>query len=310
MAGEQARRELIKAGSNEVEFLVFHLGEQRYGMNVSKVRQIMVYDRSQVSEVPNQLPEYLGLMPFREQTIAVVDLRVHLKKQPAEKNTPELLIISEFNRRTVGFVVDSVDRIERCSWESFQPIGDSACDADNSKTVGVVRLKEVIVLILDLETIMGLIDPSMNVSIMEQSIPPSLVDRSSVTILHCDDSAVVQKVLVKTLESAGYHKFLTFPLAVDALEYLKEHGISNIDIILSDIEMPQMDGLAFCKRVRETPEYKDMPFIFFSSTVDPQMLQKCLSVGGDGAYAKPEINHVVAAIDELVGNHRKSKQAK
>ena len=304
---QQIRRELIKAGSNEVEFLVFNLGTQKYGMNVAKVRQIMVFDRSKISEVPNQLPEYVGLMPFRESTIAVVDLRIHLKKAAANQTTPDLLIISEFNRRIVGFVVDGVDKIERCSWETFQPIGDSACNADDSKTVGVVRLKDNIILILDLETIMGLIDPSMNVNIMEQSIPLSTIDRSTVTILHCDDSSVVQKVLLKTLEASGFKRFVQFSSAVEALNYLSTNRQNNkVDVILSDIEMPQMDGLAFCKKIKEDSEWKKLPFLFFSSTVDPQMEAKCISVGSDGAFAKPEISIVIESIDRLVSERRNS----
>ncbi len=300
MSADEKRQELIKAGSNEVEFLVFHLGGQRYGMNVTKIRQIMVLDKSSLSPVPNQRGELAGLMPFREKTISVVDLAIHLGKEKiVSTDAPELLIVTEFNNRTIGFIVDGVDRIERCSWELFEPIGNSACNADDSKVVGSVRFKDSLILILDLETIMGIIDPSMNLNYQAGDTPFAIEDRNKISILHCDDSAVVQKVLVKSLETAGFVKLHTFPSATQALDYLNQTGGRTVDIIISDIEMPQMDGLAFCKKVKEDNNLKNLPFLFFSSTIDAQMETKCMSVGAAGAFSKPQLKDIIAELDVI-----------
>ena len=173
--------------------------------------------------------------------------------------------------------------------------------------VGTINLKAEIVVLLDVENIMATINPQMSLEFyQDEIISPTTLDRSKVSIVSCEDSMVVQKVLLKTLEAAGYRRIKAFSTGAEGLEYLKDNSRENVDIILSDIEMPQMDGLTLCRNIRTLDHLKDVPFLFFSSMINEQMANKCLSVGGNGSFSKPEIHLIVSAIDNLV---KESRQA-
>ena len=291
---------LLEVGTNEVEFLLFRLGTQYYGINVAKVRQILLFDESKVVLLPHHPPELLGVMKFRDRTISIVDLKIHLGVT-SPGATRKLLLVTEFNQRTIGFVIDAVERIERCSWKHFVPVADTIAGSTSKSLVGTVTLKETIVLILDLETIMTTIDPSMGMEAYEDKIPSKMsIDRSEVSILYCEDSVVVQKTLLKTLDKAGFKKIATFATGADGLDFLKQEPAPHVDLILSDIEMPKMDGLTFCKAVRGLDSYKSTPLIFFSSMITDQMELKCRAVGGNACYSKPQIHLIVDAIEGLL----------
>lgn len=293
---------LLEVGTNEVEFLRFRLGGQFYGINVGKVCQIMLLDKSKVAQLPGQQDGVLGVMTFRDKTISVVDLRTHLGITPESTLDPSraLLLVTEFNQRTTGFVIDAVDRIERCTWNQFEPVTNTVCNRDTGSILGTITLKDGIVIILDIETILAGIDPTTTVEYHQKDIPESSIDRSNISIVYCEDSAIVQKILIKTLEGAGFKKFHTFPSGLDGLNYMKTTSPDEVDIILSDIEMPQMDGLTLCKETRALSGYKDTPFIFFSSMINEQMESKCRSVGGDACFSKPQVQEIVGAIEKLV----------
>lgn len=298
---------LLEVGTNEVEFLLLRLGTQQYGVNVSKVCQIMIFDRAKITPLPKQRPEFVGLMTFRDQSISVIDMRMHLNVKPVEhEGNTELILVTEFNRRITGFVIDAVDRIERCTWKQFEPITETVCDKDQSSVVGTVTLKDGIVIILDLETIMSTIDPAMSIEQYKDQIADAKIDRSKVSIAYCEDSALVQKLLVSSLTAAGFKNIQTFNTGADGFSYFQNNPAESIDIILSDIEMPRMDGLTLCKETKSLPGYDKIPFVFFSSTINEQMQVKCRSVGGAACFSKPEIHHMVDAIEELLA--QKGKQ--
>lgn len=296
---------LLESGTNEVEFLLFQVGVQRYGINVAKVRQILLFDPASLAVIPKQLPEILGLMKFRDKTISIVDLRMHLGTPAANEENPRpLLMVTEFNQRTTGFIVDAVHRIERCSWKQFEPIGDTTLNSSNGSVVGTVSLKDGIVVILDLETTLSIIDPSSSIENSNNEIASGSIDRSKISILYCEDSAIVRKMLTKTLSEAGFQRFHVFSTGQEGLDFLKSPSCPPIDIIVSDIEMPQMDGLTFCKHVKSDPKVSAIPFVFFSSMIDEQMEKKCRSVGGDGAFSKPQLNRIVDAIERTLSGHK------
>ena len=109
----------------------------------------------------------------------------------------------------------------------------------------------------------------------------------------------MQRVLVTSLQKAGYQSVKLFSTGADALAYLSSDPPPAVDVIISDIEMPKMDGLTFCKRLRDNPNFESVPFFFFSSTVTDEMRQKCASVGGSNAFSKPEVVQLVTAVDGL-----------
>ncbi len=289
---------LLESGTNEVEFLLISLGAQRYGINVSKVCQILVYNPATIAEIPNQYEEILGVTTFRDETISVLDLSVHLKRKD-EQPANRLLIVTEFNQRRTGFVVDAVDRIERVSWTSFEPINNTSCNQSVASVLGTVRRADGLVLILDLESILALLDPSMNAERYGEDIPEATINRKDIRILHCEDSPLIQKMMMKVLSDGGFqkiHQVANGKLGIEALT----SGESEFDIIISDIEMPVMDGLSFCKEVRKDQRFASLPLLFFSSMINDQMQQKCSAVGGTAAYAKPDLGKIVGAIEQHV----------
>jgi two-component system chemotaxis response regulator CheV len=294
---------LLESGTNEVEFLIVKLGEQKYGINVSKVCQIMVFDPRVLSQIPNQGPEMLGVMTFRNQTISVVDLSINLQRRGDHQPAQRLLIMAEFNNRRTGFVVDSVDKIERVSWQEFEPITETTCNGITTSVVGTVR-SDGLVIILDLESIIASLDPSMSIEFHAKDIGVPSLDRTAVRVLHCEDSIVIQKLVYQVLTNAGFTRVEQVNNGQGILDYVQKNGRGAVDIILSDIEMPSMDGLTMCRKLREDPRFESLPVIFFSSLINEQMVAKCRSVGGSAAYSKPQINMIVGAIEELVQKER------
>ncbi|RME58756.1 MAG: purine-binding chemotaxis protein CheW, partial [Candidatus Dadabacteria bacterium] len=154
---------LLETGTNEAEFLQFYLGKQRFGVNVAKVRQIVVFKDLELVSLPNSNKVFLGTVYVRGQQVGVINLGEFLKIKDREENDKELLLICEFDRRTTGFIIDNVEAIYRCSWEEFQPVG-SASTVDQKYLVGSLIIGEEIVFILDLESIMGELNPEINIA--------------------------------------------------------------------------------------------------------------------------------------------------
>lgn len=291
---------LLDTGTNEVEFLLVTLGQQIYGINVSKVCTLQVFDQSKVSPLPAQPSQVLGLMPFRDKTISIIDLSIALNWPKTNTDSKRLLVVAEFNQRVTGFVVDEVDRIERYAWTQFEPITDTTCNTAHASVLGTVKGEKGLIIILDLETIVAALDPSMSIESYAESIEAPTILRNNVNIVHCDDSTTIQKIVLKVLNEAGFSSVKQFANGEEALTYLQDNQGKGVDIVLSDIEMPRMDGLSFCKTMRSDPNCKHIPLVFFSSLITEQMNVKCRSVGGNAAYSKPQINYLVHEIERLV----------
>ncbi len=289
---------LLESGTNEVEFLIVNLGPQRYGINVSKICQITVYDPAVISLIPASHPEIIGVMAFRDETITIIDLSIHLKRKD-ELPQKRLLVVTEFNGRRTGFIVDTVSRIERTGWDEFEPIAASAGDVATASVLGTLRKPEGIILIIDLETILAALDPSMNIETYATEIKSSSVRRDQVRILHCEDSALVQKLVYKVLSEGGFSDIVQAKNGEQGLELLNSTP-SKFDIIISDIEMPKMDGLTLCRRLRNDKRFTEMPVLFFSSLINEQMLSKCRAVGGNAAFSKPQIGQLASAVDDFL----------
>jgi len=291
---------LLESGTNEVEFLRFGLSDQLYGVNVAKVRQVLVFESQKVCKLPD-LPNYLlGELNYRGECIPVIDLTVYYNVPSREQSAPRLLLVLEYNQSIVGFVVDSVDRIMRCSWEAFVPSKKSVHASRKAAVIGTVIMGEEMTPILDVEALLGDVIPESAIDAQVDSLAArSASEAPALHIVYAEDSQTVQRVLVASLQKAGYNSVKVFSTGADALEYLSTEPAPKVDIIVSDIEMPKMDGLSFCKRLRDQPRYKTVPFFFFSSTVTDEMRHKCTSVGGSNAFSKPEVIELVAAIDAI-----------
>ena len=301
MAAEENKGILLETGTNEFEIVEFSIGSVNYGINVAKVREVIT--RTPVTEMPQAHPYVDGLFTLRGKAIPLVNLPRCLNMP--SKDEPKNIIVTEINNYDIGFLVDSVSRIHRISWKNMEPAPEVG---DQSRVVGIVKMQEKIILLLDFETIIAEINPEINAKLttIDDASVDMKAERSSVHVLCAEDSPLLRELLVNTLHESGYRFVRDFNNGQDAWEYLSENLSADLPIedqvrvIISDIEMPQMDGHRLLKLVRSDSRFNSIPFILFSSLISDEMRQKGESLGADGQVSKPEINQLVGLMDELI----------
>lgn len=303
---------LLEVGTNEVEVFEFNLGGHHYGVNVAKVNQII--QREQVKITRADLPPHgvLGTIPFRGKPTMTLDLRAILGivEEPPDPSRA-LMLVTQFNDQVVAFAIDGAERIHRVSWQSFEPISTNLAQ-ENPYVNGIIRLEDRLVLILDLEYILTLINPRLGMTIDRsklERIEEAYKPRDHIKILFAEDSAMIRKMVHNQLQEVGFtnvHLATNGKEALDkvsaAYEDSKETGkpfSDYYDLILTDIEMPVMDGLTFCKHVKKEFDLAT-PVIVFSSLINDQMIAKCKAVGANGWGTKPKVGLIVNIIDRLI----------
>lgn len=291
---------LLESGTNELEVLEFTLGDNHYGINVAKIREILPY--TPVTPVPNTHPSVEGIFMPRDTMITVINLKKCLSLPEIEGDG--LFIITNFNKLNVAFHVDEVIGIHRVSWESIIKPDETINGDDGSTATGVIKMNDRLVVILDFESIVSSISPSTGLRVNDIEKLEGR-ERSDATILIAEDSALLEKLITDCLKKSGYIKLITTENgqeAWDKIRELQEEGdvTKKIDCIITDIEMPLMDGHRLTKLVKSDPELKSIPLIIFSSLVNDEMRRKGEQLGADAQLTKPEIGKLVDAIDKLL----------
>ncbi|CAM2068265.1 Chemotaxis protein CheV [Sulfidibacter corallicola] len=369
---------LLEVGTNEVEFLEFFLGDQSYGINVAKVRQLLKFEQSQITTLPCVQPSVLGSLLHLERHLLVVDLNMLLNDTPSQSTGARIVIVTDFNDAITGFVVDGVSKIYRLSWEEYLPLSN-ALQRHNPRVTGVVVIEKREVLILDFEQIIeeirGLdpwdhplstdeeketlaIPPSTQTAAAPTSAPanvspeiaaataawrkPSQADpspgqgaaqgnaapasaappagdggaeaapaetgRGAVNILFAEDSKLFRLSMLDGLRARGFTQVQSFENGSQLLDFLRqqhrqaqEEGTplrDRVQLIMTDIEMPIMDGLTLCKAVKEIES--ELPIVVLSSLITDQMRLKCESVGANAAISKKNLPELMKTLDRLV----------
>lgn len=292
---------LLENGTNELEILEFRLGNNSYGINVAKIREIIPYQP--VTPVPNAHPSIEGIFMPRETMITAVSLRNALQLGDSEPGG--LFIITNFNKLDVAFHVDSVMGIHRVSWtEIIKPDTTINNDQDGVST-GIVKFDERLVIILDFEKIVTDICPDTGLKMSEVD---SFANRGRMQapILIAEDSHLLNKLISDALSTAGYVNLTRTENGQEAWDYiskaLEEGEVANrVHLVITDIEMPLMDGHRLTKLIKTNDELKHIPVIIFSSLVNDEMRVKGESLGADAQLSKPEIGNLVKEIDRLLG---------
>ncbi|MCB0320666.1 MAG: chemotaxis protein CheV [Bdellovibrionales bacterium] len=292
---------LLEAGTNEVEFLEFAIGSLRCGVNVAKVRQVLLFQPEETCPLPGSpRAGVLGTMLFRDEPVLVVDLGgfLHIQSQSETTDSHRRLILAlEFNQRVTAFLVDSVSQIRKVSWADFETGKQSGVVSNDTWITGTVTLDQSIMMILDFEAILGTLVPAS--SIESYSDPEEGYQiNPELKIVYCEDSEIVRKVAMKAFKSAGFRDVKSFSTGLQGLQYLMDAGPQSVDIIVTDIEMPEMDGHAFCKKLKEDARFEHIPVLFFSSTISDEMKKKCERVGGTESFSKPEIDRLILSFDK------------
>lgn len=250
------------------------------------------------------------MMLYRDRTLPLMDLSTALNMQTTAASDRQIVIVTEFNNVVSGFKVDGVERINRLSWDAFIPVGDFL-GASSASIIGSVNLDDKEVLVIDLERILAEIIPDMAIEEATDKMPgtENRQSRENLRIMFAEDSTIIRNRLVRILRDSGFSNVKAFSNGRDAYDALRAvngkngsegpHPDDLPHVIVSDIEMPRMDGMTFCKKIKGDAGLSQIPFIIFSSLINEQMVLKCKSVGADNYVAKPETNKLVSILDKI-----------
>lgn len=311
---------LLEAGTNELEIVEFFIdepGDYRgyYGINVSKVVEI---SRSQrITAMPEKHhPAILGAFPFRSgRIVPVIDVSKYLDKGEIQSDDPRI-IITEFNKTQTAFLVSGVTRIHRISWKQVEAPSSFLIEMSRGSITAIVRLEERVVFLLDVEAIVATMNPAMSVK-MDRS-RPEIIQEQKFHIIHADDSISIRKLVYDELVREGRFEVTQVTDGEEAWNILRrykkmaeEKNVKITDLIqgvISDIEMPNLDGLTLCKYIKEDKDLMSIPVAMFSSLITKEMERKCHSVGADAQFAKPELQAISDEMYKLIST--KSNSAK
>lgn len=291
---------LLENGTNEIEVLEFMIAGNSYGINVAKIREIIDYQP--VTPVPNSHPSIEGIFMPRDTMITAIDLSNCLQR--GESKPSGLFIITSFNNLNIAFHVESVVGIHRVSWTQIMKPDATLSSADDGISTGIVNVNGKLIIILDFEKIVTDINPETGIRFSDLNAL-GVRERNNVPIIIAEDSILLNKLLKEALQSAGYINIVSCSDGKEAWDILCEaKQRKNIDdvckVLITDIEMPQMDGHRLLRLVREDSELSNLPVVIFSSLVNDDMKRKGAALGASAQLSKPELGNLVREIDALV----------
>ena len=313
------KREMLRVDSNEMELVDFRIYKKMpdgkiyegiYGINVAKVREII--KMPELTELPGAGEFIEGIFDLRGVVVPVINLSKWMGLQTPTEEEMKIaprVIITEFNNVLIGFVVHDAKRIRRISWKDIEPATFSASHGtiDKSKITGITRIENnEILLILDLESIVeevGLYNPTLD-SEFE-------VEQFSGTVLILDDSATARKIEKEALKKMGFDVVEAIDgeeglKKLDELYTLYKDGVKEkLKLILSDVEMPVMDGFHFAARVKDDPRFEGIPIVFSSSISDAFSEARGKEAGGEEYLVKFDANVFVEKIANVIKSHQK-----
>lgn len=292
---------LLESGTNELEVLEFMVGGQNFGINIAKVVEIMNYQP--IVPVPDSPEEFEGVFTPRDKVISVIDLHKVLHKESPDKEH-DLLIICHFNQMDIGFHVSSVKGIQRISWEDIEKPPRISGDGSNNIATGIAKFSDRIILILDFEKIVS--DMNRSAVIDTTGVSATGHIRSEKHIVIAEDSPFLNTLIRNTLKDAGYVNVVSFDNGKDAWDYVSGHKemegdiLDQISCVISDIEMPKMDGHHLTKLIKDDEVLRRIPVYLFSSLINEQMRIKGESVGADAQFSKPQIGSLINYLNEHI----------
>jgi two-component system chemotaxis response regulator CheV len=294
------------AGANRLEILLFSLGrdkatgrEEVFGINVFKVREVM--NLPEITKAPDMPPGVKGMVSLRGNTIPVVDL-AHFCNLDIDE-PPGILVVTEYNKGIQGFLVHSVEQIIRMEWNDIKVPPAMMAHRMGGLVTAVSELQDKrLVMILDVEKILA---ETSNLGIDPADL--ATVEKLDVdaTVLFADDSSVARKQIETTLDHMGV-KHIAAKNGIEAWDKLKEiadradasHVPTHemISLILTDVEMPGMDGYVLTKKVKESGRFKGIPVIMHSSLSADANVDIGRAVGADDYVPKFDARELAAML--------------
>ena len=301
---------LLETGTNELEILEFMISGNSYGINVAKITELMQIQ--EVQEMPLSHPCVEGVFQPRDEVYTIIDLASYLGHGASENPEKDIFIITNFNLMNIAFHVHAVESIFRISWQDIEKPDSIIYGGQEGVVTGIAKVNNKIISILDFEKITFDISPETGINLSEVKEYTS-ADRENIPVVVAEDSALLRKMLTEALHTAGYFNLSVLNNGEEAWEHIraiKESGESDIvskaRCLITDIEMPRMDGHRLTKLIKSDPTMMDIPVIIFSSLIDENMQKKGLEVGADAQLSKPEIGNLVDIVDVMVKRYEEA----
>ena len=298
---------LLESGTNELGIMAFTVDGQLFGINVAKVLEIIQY-RS-VKPMQNAHPIIEGVFRPRDKLITVVDLARYLHMPPAQDDERDIFIVTNFNNMLFAFHVHTVVDIVRVSWKDIQKPNSVIFGGEEGIATGIASHGDQLITILDFEKIVMEISPQMGMPRFGPGFLESRDYRSALPILLVEDSMLLARLLEDSLHKAGFTNITRMDNGQEAWEFLQQKKATGTPItdsvrcVITDIEMPQMDGHHLTKLIKNDTELQFLPVVLFSSLINEEMRLKGRQVGADAQIAKPEIEKLIALIDVIAQKH-------
>ncbi|WP_214823225.1 chemotaxis protein CheV [Exiguobacterium sp. s28] len=285
---------LLEAGTNELEIVIFQSGPFIFGINVMKVREIITM--LPLTPLPGTPEAIMGLIELRGEVMTVIDLPMVIG-HPRDVGENDRLIVCEFNGEKSVLRVDQVTEIKRISWEQIDTPSDLARGMQGI-TNGVVKTGDQMIILLDYERIA--LELSRKDIMARESVKRlGARERSNKQVWIAEDSEMLRTLIIDTLDDAGYFNTTIFNNGKEALDAFEQSDV-HCDLLITDIEMPQMDGLHLTKRLREMDQFADLPIVIFSSLISDDLKHKGDAVGANAQITKPEIGMLIATLDDFL----------
>ena len=301
---------LLETGTNELEILEFVISGNSYGINVAKINELM--QAQEVQEMPLAHPCVEGIFQPRNEVYTIVDLARYLNLGVSDDPSKDIFIITNFNQMNIAFHVHAVEGIFRISWNDIEKPDSIIYGGDEGVVTGIAKVNDRIISILDFEKITFDISPETGIDLSTVAAYSGM-DRENIPIVVAEDSALLRKMLTEALHTSGYSNLTILNNGEEAWDHLnkiKESGITDVSArvscLITDIEMPRMDGHRLTKLVKSDATFMDIPVIIFSSLIDENMQKKGVEVGADAQLSKPEIANLVGLVDVLVNRKRET----
>jgi len=296
---------LLESGTNELEVLVFIIAGQMYGINVAKVREIINLPR--ILQLPEAHKAVDGIFELRGKVIPLVSIRTLFRLPPNENAKADRVVVCEFNEQQFAFRVDEIRRIHRISWSDVGSPEEIVALADEPPPItGVIKLQGQVIQMLDFENVMNDLQPGLDTHGAVINTNPRL---ANARVMIADDSLIIRRKIEQLLREMGVGEVSDFgdgKALWEALEARAQEARNAgkplseyVNLVITDIEMPQMDGHHLTKSIKERPDLKALPVIIYSSLITPELLHKGTAVGADFQIVKSDTERMIKTVNAL-----------
>ena len=310
-----SQNSLLNVNNNELEIIEFIIDEKQpdgsvysghYGINVAKVLEIIRLPT--ITSVPSKRdPSVLGTFSLRGKVLPILNLAAWLGKDMVTDENNKV-IVTEFSGVQAAFLVSSVTSIHRMTWDRIEPPNQYVQAYSRESITGVLRIQDRVLFVLDMEKILASLDSTLDMSQVQVDTTP-VEGAEDFHLLVADDSTSLRHIIKSSLQKSGF-RVTAVGSGREAWEYLqktRDEAQNNgqeltdvVHLIISDIEMPEMDGHMLTSKIRETPGLNTLPVILFSSLITDALYEKGVKVGADRQVSKPDLPGLSKIIREVI----------